>query len=758
MMRGLLLAVLIAMLGAIAASAQPPAPVDPSSDPLGDPYLRELVRRSRGDNATLATSISDALRLKLDDLASQFLTALQARKLTPEETAELAERISAERLLRVVVELQFTDPAKQQATAMLEALRTVNQSPERLTAAIDELTSQSVDERLAAMRTLLAGGYESIGRLALATARETDPQARDELLRVMLRLGKGGSEAVRQLAIYADDSLRPGALAGLIRLGAAEARDVAAAAAHDPHATAAEESISQNWLMRRYQQIPSREDAEAYLLQRLALQREAISRVADRDATTVLWTVGEDRASLNHTTVTAIDAAWKNVVDQARLLHRLGRYSAEAMQAGVAAELAYRYHLDPLLASDSGAEVAALWGADAVSPASIAQLIQTALDRDDLVVAVAAIELIDESMADRAHLLMTTDSEVLTPLVAAAMHSQPRLRYHAAAAIARLGFAQPYAGSSYVMQRWIEMVNLTREPVVLLVETRLEVAGQIERLMQSMGYRVEVVPTVQDAVLAVDAGGDLRFLISTTVLPDRSSLELVDAVRRRPLGGDLPIILHGPADRAAEMAINDRRWPAPLVQVEPPASALGWSSILQPLEDLRPLPPLTAIERYDFRLAGADSLGRIASQPDAFAFYEFSKLSGAAASGALASSQSSTVAFGEPRLAVLSVAASRFAQSALADLAIRKDAAPERREAAAEALLLSIRRDGVLLAGEDLLRLTRTRQSMDSETGEAIDRVLAVIGRRADVGGITAGSIVEEASQPTDTRVSPPDI
>ncbi|MGV3482959.1 MAG: hypothetical protein ACO1RT_00930 [Planctomycetaceae bacterium] len=741
--------------------AQPPAAADiqddPLNDPLDDPYIRELLRRSRGDNRMLATSISDALRLKLDDFASQFLASLAARKPAPEELASLAQQISPDRLLRVVVEPQFSEPAKSQATAMLEALRSVNQSAERLSAAIQDLKSASVDARLAAMRAILAGGYESIGLLSVAAAKESDPRHRDELLKVMLRLGEGGSSAVSQLAIYGDDSIRTGAIAALIRLSSDLARPVAAAAAHDPVATAAEKATAQNWLIRRYRAVPSREDTERYLMDRLALQRESLSRMMDDEATTVLWTIGDDRVSVVHATVSQVDAAWRQAVDLARLLRRVEPLSAEAMQTGVATELAYRYRLDPLMAREAGRDIAALWGTKSVSAASIAQLIQSAIDQGDVVVAVAAISLVDETMGGQADILMTTRSEVPTPLVIAASHAQPRLRYHAAAAIGRLGFPSAYAGSSDVLKRWIEMIGLSRDPLVLLVETRLELAGQIDRVLSSMGYRVEVVSTVADAVLAVDAGGDLRFLISTTVLPDRSSLELVDAVRRRPLGRDVPIILHGPLDAAVEAAVNDRRWPAPVTQVELPVSAAGWSLILEPLEKARPLPSLSAIERMDFRMEAADSLGRIASEPDAFAFYEFDKLAGVGSSAALATSQSTTVAFGEPRLAVLSVGASRDSQAALADLVVRGDATPERRDAAANALLLSIERSGVLLAGEDLQRLAQTRQTMDSQTGQAIDRVLAVIGRRTDVGGMTTGSAAEGAtSQPK--RVSPPDI
>jgi hypothetical protein len=285
------------------------------------------------------------------------------------------------------------------------------------------------------------------------------------------------------------------------------------------------------------------------------------------------------------------------------------------------------------------------------------------------------------------------------------------------------------------------MVGLSREPIVVLVETRLEVESQIERLLTSMGYRMEVVSTVEDAIKAVDRGGDIRFLVSTTVLPDRSSLELLDCVRRRPLGADIPVILHGPVDHGVDAAVTDIRWPAIVTHVELPNTAAGWSLILEPIEASRLLPNLSDVERLDFRNAGADSLGMIASDPDKFGFYEFGKLAGAPLSGAGSSSVSTTVAFGQPVLAVLSVSASRDSQAALAELAMRDTIPSDQRKAAAEALVQSIRGDGILLWGEDLSRIAETRQLMDNELRKSIDLVLAEIGKRTDVQNIPVGSV-----------------
>lgn len=760
-MRGILAAGLIFFVACSPAHAQAPAraAAEVKANPMEDPYIRELVRRSRGNNSQLAMSIRDALRLKLDDFANQFLATLASRNANAQETAILARDISPDRLLRVVIEPQFTAAAKTQANAMLAALKAFDEDPARLLPAIEKLKLSSPDERLPAMRIVLAGGNESIGLLSVAIAKESNASHRDEMLRLMLRLGDGGRSALKQLAIYGDDSLRAGAIESLSRLGGDDLMSMMLAAVHDPNSTEAERQFAEKWLQRRYKNVPTRDEAETYLVNRMADMREALKNSSEDTGTFELWTISANRSSVQHTTVDAANVRWRELIDHARLIHRLGELSAEATARALGADLAYRYQLDPLLIDEARDELKSIWGEEALSPLSMAKLIETSIAEDDFVVAVSALHLVDETMRDAAGALMTTHSEVLTPLVEAASHPQPRLRYEAASAIARLGFQEPYAGSSYVMQCWLEMANLVREPIAMLIETRLEVTGQIERIWDSMGYRVEVVPTVEDAVLAIDRGGDVRFILSTTMLSDLPAIEMIDRVRRRPHGRDIPVILYGLVDAGVTASVEERRWNSPVVHVELPATAAGWMLITEPLEAVRPLPALSAVERLDFRRRGSQILGEIASQPDGFAFYDFNKIAGTPITSATNYSDSSTVAFGEPILAVLSVAASRDAQAALVEIAVRKSELPARREAAADALLLSIERAGVLLAGDDLLRLARTRQVLDDDSGKAIDRVLAVISRRSDVGGITTDSAANaNASQTNEKRVSPPDI
>jgi len=307
------------------------------------------------------------------------------------------------------------------------------------------------------------------------------------------------------------------------------------------------------------------------------------------------------------------------------------------------------------------------------------------------------------------------------------------VRYEAALAVARLGFAAPFPGVSNVTLRLSEMATLDRQPLALIVDTRVERESQIERLISSLGYRVEVAASVGDAIRQVDRGGDLRMVITTSLLPDRTVLELVDAVRRHPFGNRIPIFIHGPFDSSIQAATEQVRWVAPTVHLELPTTPSGWGAELESVVDqrvgrLQGLEPLTAAQRFDIRRQAIEAIGRLSGSPDRYHFYDLSQLGGATmAMRGIATGDLSKVAFGEPRLALLSASATGQSQTALVDLMLQESSSPTNIQATGEALLASIDRHGVLLSGDVIRRLG---DAMDAATDEPRHQAITGVVRK----------------------------
>lgn len=712
-----------------------------------DVYLQELRRLARGNAAQSARAIGGALRIGRHDQVSRFLELLSGRELTDQQQAGMVDAISAERLLRVIVGEGFSDAARLEAAELLAAKRRIDSSAERIEAAIGAVGSGDFDRESPAMQRLLAAGTAAIGPLAAAVVEESDSDRREALLRALAMLGEDTLGAMAQLAIYGSDAIRPAAIAALDRLRSSAAVAHLAVALHSPAATEEERSLATRLLRGRFDGLPTADEVERYLLQRLAQQREATG-LADPDASAVSWSLDLDSGRPIPVSTTAVLAARGDVADTTRLLHRLGGLSAPAIRTALAADLAYRYELDPLNVIEQADELRQLWGADALDAESLAVVIDLTLREDNLTAAIAAMSLVDESTGGDTAALMLTNSDLPSPLVRAVMHPVAQVRYEAAAAIGRLGFATPYPGSSRVANRWIEMASLTRQPIALIVDTRTQREAQIERLIASLGFQVEAVSSVAEAVGRVGAGGDIRMIIATTILPDRSILELIDAVRRQPLGERIPFFIHGPTDSSTLAAVQQPRWKTPVIHLELPASTVGWGSRLGPVleqtgDRLHALSPLTPVQRDDFRRQAIGAIGRLAGSPETYHFYDFERLAAASlGAGQAAFGDPGKETFGDPRLALLSASEDAQAQATLVNLLLGGGAAAGGYDEVVGAISRSFQRHGVTLESGSTRQLVAAYRSLDA--GPQRDAVGGVIRQIVDRFGI---ELTEEDDQ-----------
>lgn len=694
-------------------SALPEPPPPPT-----DVFLLELRRRARGTDTQLAESIRDALRLKLDVEASRFLESIEQRQWEDAKRREVAQIISADSLLRAMVDETITAKAKTQVAELLAAKRRFDESPERIAAAIPAIGSGDPERELPATRTLLSAGIAAVGPLALAAAEEPDARRRDAILRLMARSGEDSSGALSSLAIYGAAEVRAGALASLDRLRNEAAVGHLSVAIYASDASEAERDFASERLEQQFGKIPSHLDTQTYLIDKLSSLRRAAGRLVHHASGGIAWSVDPQSGAPVATPTTAALAAQRQIVDQSRLLYRLGNLSPRATQAAVTADLAYRFQTEPLAVAEQIDELRQIWGDEAFTAQAISSIIAGAIADDDLAAAVAAMTLVGPSMLGNPSDLVTTGSADLAPLVKAVTHSVPQVRYEAALAILRLDYQSPFPGVSTVTDRLNEMASLSRDPIALIVDTRVERESQIERLIASLGYRVEVASTVAEAIRQVDRGGDLRLVITTSVLPDRSALELVDAVRRHPMGQDIPIFIHGPYDSSIQIAVDEMRWTAPVVHIELPNSAAGWGVILEPamsppIGRLKGFDPLSAAQRYDFRRRAILGIGKLTGSPDVYDFYGLDRML-TASIGAIGADTPDVakVAFGDPRLALLSASASGQSQATLVEMMLRASTKDADYQAAAKALRVSIERHGVVMSGDAVRRLGAAAASL----------------------------------------------
>lgn len=691
-----------------------------------DDALTTQLRRyaASASHQNLALAIRQAARVRRWEEVDTFLTGLAQRQLGPAELTEVARVIGRPLLSRMRNSGTLGEESLAQVDVLREALRARDVDRERLRRLIPQIASSSVDERLAAYRGLLAGGNAAIAELVAAASQPQDeaPVSRRQIVDVLERMGPEVAKALQHTALYADRQWRAGALDTLARLDREAALGDLVTALHAADATAQERAVAREHLRLEFPSLPPRTEAAAYLREMLRRANHNIVRAADNEQTETIWNIDEDGESLTFTTTTNRLALSREAVDEANRLRRLGVIPSESQAAALMADLGYRWQVNPLFGSQEDAEeVIQAWGPESLSAESLETALELALDSGRLDAAIALLRLIPANAADR---LVVSHAGEPTILVHAVTHSEPQVRYEAARAVGRLQVAQRYTGSSDVLDRWLEMTSLTRLPVALLVEPRISAGLRVESLLTSLGYRVVRVGTVAEAVRQVEKGGDIQWLVANTRLSDAPAIELVDRVRRLDFGASIPIIFYGEPVAATE----DPRWDAPLVRIDPPASTIPLTSVMEPIQQARQIPPLTAAERFTYALDGVNMLAEVSA---ADARYDFYDLRSAGAESVMGSSIAGLL---EAKLKVLAALGTPSSQVTLATLAGSSSLSHPHRLSAVDAFAESVERFGTRLGRDDVeSQYERYNQATDPEVREALSKILDVMERQVDV-------------------------
>jgi hypothetical protein len=300
-------------------------------------------------------------------------------------------------------------------------------------------------------------------------------------------------------------------------------------------------------------------------------------------------------------------AGYRELFDAAARLRRISELSPELDAATLAVTMGYHLMIDPDWGDEAQVQAIRDRYRSLVTGAAISDVIDHALKSGDHAATIGLIRLIDPaniSEADREELL-NGSAGVASPLVRAAISPEPRVRYEAALLVAAIAGDRPYAGSSQVLRTLSEMVSLSDEPALILVETRPDVIIPIETFLSGLGMHVEVVTTVGELQRRVARGGDIRLVIAKSDLADLPPIELIDSVRRMNRGRQLPIAVYG--DTAPYLGEN--RWAAPTTWIEGIVTLASIDELLDLVKRDRRMPPLTIVDRQSYRKSAAAALG-----------------------------------------------------------------------------------------------------------------------------------------------------
>ncbi|WP_149495988.1 response regulator [Roseiconus lacunae] len=590
-----------------------------------DELVRQIETQAAQGGANLAEAIAKLVRVGAWSEAVRWTEKL-AESEDASVLADAARQIGPDVLLRLSLREEMTEPARTAITKMSDALKKQNQSRPKLVAAIADLAGDSVDQNLAANRTLLRGGEAAIAEMAGAIGGGLPPAQLSKVLGVLKTFGPEGINALGELALYGSDQVRANALVAFQSIAEQERSLVwSLGAQFASNATPAEKRVAS-----RLTGVSSPAEAADYLADRLAQQRANARETNNSQTGVTVWSITEDRTGVTAVRSTELYDAYRQAYDIAQQLRRLPNLTPTASRSVFSTDLALRVMADLDWGDQDQLDRFSKTYGSTFNTESLLTAVNENRELGDTPAIIGLIRVL-ETMATE-ELLYGIGAQ-RSPLVQAAIDSvSPRVRYEAASVVADLidaakaeGKTLHFPGSSEVRRTLSEMASLSDQPSAILIETRPEIAVSQETILGDLGYGVQLATSVNEAERMVAQGGDLRMVVSKIQLSDATAVELVDRIRRLPRGRQVPIVfysddsVHPDAIASAELETRSMRWDrdrSPAVFVVPlPGGTSAFADAIAEVESKRRLPALSIGDRSRFRKVAQTALQSVSMRP-----------------------------------------------------------------------------------------------------------------------------------------------
>ncbi|MFM7035841.1 MAG: hypothetical protein ACKOYJ_11780 [Planctomycetia bacterium] len=765
--RGTLLA--LALVTAAAAPRHAQAWAAERQDPPRvalDPMARAVVESRRQPAPKTARAWLDAAIATIDvdavadaiDFYRGFVAALEeAGENRVDLIADLGDAVDAAGIRRLERGIARYEPdAPRLLGSLTDAAGLRRRDPKRMAAAIDGLRSESRPERLEAAGQIARSGIDALPALVALLQTEDDAgEVARGIARGLVRgMGEDGRDALLAWLGSADIDRWPGVIAALAPWSGEETEyllgPALAADAPPPVRAAAGRVLAAHGI------TPTPDMARFLVARRLdwLLSPAGLPQADSLDATTidrVRWNpqaAAPQRGSMptrlaraERAVHLARDLAAMGPTDPAHI--RLILLSRLEMESALAA-------INPSavdgIPSDE-AMLAALSGPEGFDSAIVAEVLDEAAARGMKQAAGAAARAMRLSQANRPE-GGTTPASPLAPAVREALVrglSAPdaTLAFEAAVTLAARGGDPPYRGASRVVRNLVHAATSTGDDRAIVAHPDLTIVEELAAGLSRHGYETIRVRNGRDAILAARDSADTVLVILAARLGSPSALETVELLR---LGSDLEtppvLVVVDPLDDNPRGLFLSRLITS-FADVECVAIVDRVESFFLPATD--PVADGAAPRPPRFLDALAIAAGPRAGDPERRAARAAARLARArTAMITLASlgergwdvSQAVWVArsaiqhpdLHDAAVAVLATAGDPAAQRALFHEAWQRDVPEAWRGSARAGFAANVRRYGLLLERDDVLRLsTMYNRAIDADSRDQAGALLEIV-------------------------------
>ncbi|MCH2115928.1 MAG: hypothetical protein MK171_13600 [Pirellulales bacterium] len=648
----------------------------------------QLPRETPGERLQAVITLAD---LGEAELATKILKELATLDLTADQRAVLVSEFGTAAMLRLARDPQLAADGALFADSCMAAAAQQARDPDRLATLIHDLGSPSAEIRQAARIDLADAGTVAVESLLKALAQETNVSRRRYITQALIAL----------------EPLSVGPL-------------LATLTTENPHLLAsASEALKALKNSQAAPLLASPEFAELLLLQEINRYLQGVPPFRpDANHQIGLWFWEDATAELSYERYDQPEACILWAARLAEQLVRLDPTNADSQRVALvlgleAAKLRHGYE-QPLSKIPLGKYLANTLASYRDDAQAATQLLISALDSNYPGAATAACELLG-GLGD-ASVLYTPDGQN-SPLVRALIGPNRRVSFAALTAIMTLNPQKPFPGSSWVPKALSRFAKGGGPPIALVAMPVIQSAASIGGHLAALGYQADVANNPKDLIHFVRQSDSLQFVLVDLAIGSPGIRELIHTLRSLPQSSGAPIALLAPAGRLAEAhqlaSEYDRMVAFPRPQTESTVA-----SIAQTMNDTLDRDLCSSKERIaqaEFALA---QLGHLLKQPPGF--YDTEPLA-----------KVLTNALYEPNLTSdaienLAWVGTAESQLTLVDYASRGVLPIESRQVAAAAFAENVRKYGILLTTNEIVRQYDHYNASDT-SDEATYRVLSGI-------------------------------
>ena len=648
----------------------------------------QLPRETPGARFQAVMTLAD---LGEAELATQILRELAALDLTADQRALLVGEFGTAAMLRLARDPQLAADGALFADSCMAAAAQQARDPARLAALINDLGSPSAEIRQAARIDLADAGTVAVESLLKALARETNASRRRNITQALMALEPLSVGPLLATLTTENPRLLASASEALKSLQNAQAVPLLASPA------SAKRLLLQE--IHRYRQgvPPFRPDANHQI--GLWFWEDATAELSyeqyDQPEACILWAarLAEQLVRLDPTNAASREIALVLGLEAAKLRH------------------GYEQPLSQLPLGKSLTDVLASYRGDAQAAA---QLLLAALDSNYPGTATAVCELLG-GLGD-AGVLYTPDGQN-SPLVQALIGPNRRVSFAALTAILTLNPQKPFPGSSWVPKALSRFAKGGGPPIALVAMPAIQSAASVGGHLAALGYQTDIANNPKDLIHFARQSDSLQFVLVDLAIGSPGIRELIHTLRSLPQSAGAPIALLTPAGRLVEAhqlaSEYDRVVAFPRPQTESTVA-----SIAQTMNDVLDRDLCSSKERIAQAEFALDQLGHLLKQPPGF--YDTEPLA-----------KVLTTALYEPSLTSdaienLAWVGTAESQLTLVDYASRGVLPIESRQVAAAAFAENVRKYGILLTTNEIIRQYDHYNASDT-SDEATYRVLSGI-------------------------------